>query len=101
MKTSAIIFASLLVMLCGCQSSTPPPQAGMAAVRIRVMAEPKAGFTSPDDRVKTYDAPAKRTSATGDFETVDYSALKEIVVWVEPVSGSTVKSPQHSASIDV
>jgi hypothetical protein len=73
----------------------------MAALRIRVMAEPKAGFASPADRVSTYDAPVKRTSVSGDFETVDYSALKEIVVWIEPASGTTAKPPQHPASIDL
>jgi len=90
-----------MVLLCGCQSSTSPPPAGMAALRIKVMAEPKAGFTSPADRVLTYDAPVKRTNTSGDFEPVDYSALKEIVVWIEPASGSAAKPPQHPVLLDI
>jgi hypothetical protein len=100
MKTPGMLLVCLLALLAGCQSATPPT-AGMAALRVHVMAEPKAGFTSPADRVSTYDTPAKRTSASGDFETVDYSALKEIVVWLEPVSGSPAKATQSAVSIDV
>ncbi|HEV8607003.1 MAG TPA: hypothetical protein VGQ99_16805 [Tepidisphaeraceae bacterium] len=100
MRISATLFASLCALLAGCQSASPPP-AGMASLRIRVVAEPKAGFTSPADRVMTYDAPAKRTNASGDFEPVDYSALKEIVVWIEPVSANSAKSLQSPSSIDI
>ena len=33
----------------------------MSSLRVRVLAEPKAGYSSPADRVKVYDAPTKRT----------------------------------------
>jgi len=102
MKILSIIFASLAIVAAGCQSSSSsPPASGMSSLRVRVVAEPKAGYSAPADRVQVYDAPTKRTNATGDFETVDYSGLKEIVVWLEPMSGSAAKSPSTAAAIEV
>src|SRR5260221_13028999 len=101
MKIVSILIASLGLMLAGCQSSSPPPASGMSSLRVRVMAEPKAGYSSPADRVQVYDAPAKRTNATGDFETVDYSALREIVVWLEPMSAADAKPPPAPALIEI
>src|ERR1041385_2104097 len=101
MKILSILFACLGGVGAGCQSSPPPPASGMSSLRVRVLAEPKGGYSSPADRVQVYDAPGKRTNPTGDFETVDYSALKEIVVWLEPVSGAAAKAPPATASIEV
>jgi len=71
----------IMLFLVGCQSA-PRPAAGMAAVSIKVIAQPKAGIQSPRGRVMSYDTPDQR--GYGDFERVDYSNLGQIVVWLEP-----------------
>jgi len=91
-----IILGLMLLPLAGCQSG-PTPSSGMSAIRIDVIAEPKAGVKDPSNRVGVYDTPAKERGA---FERVDYSALDEIVVWVEPVS-SAAGSTATPLTIDV
>jgi hypothetical protein len=80
-----ITLAFLQLALVGCQSE-PAPSPGMSGVSIRVVAEPKAGVKDVGGGVKVYDTPVVKEQ--GQFEKVDYSALDDIVVWVEPVSPS-------------
>lgn len=101
MKTPAALIASIVLLLAGCQTVAPPAP-GMSGVHINVIAEPKAGVAAAAGPMLVYDAPVSRSNGSGDFERVDYSALDEIVVWVEPVTARAVAQPQiASASIDV
>jgi hypothetical protein len=88
------IFAllSLLVLLAGtgCESA-PKPAPGMAAVRVKVIAEPKAGYRDPND-VSMYDYGPSRPAEGAAFERVDYATLGDIVVWLEPSSGPPATS---------
>lgn len=76
-----LILAILMLPLVGCQSG-PTPSAGLSGLRITVIAEPKTGVKDAGAHVGVYDTPALKER--GQFERVDYSALDEIVVWVEP-----------------
>jgi hypothetical protein len=68
----------------GCQA-TPRPSPGMAALRVNVVAEPKAGAKPAGESGAGYDgAPGAASYGEGAFERVNYSALDEIVVWAEP-----------------
>ena len=80
MRRSAVAIAGVVLLMAGCQS-VPQPAAGLAAVQVRVVAEPKAGAAPAAQGVKVYDAPSKKTY--GAFERVDYANLDRIVVWVE------------------
>jgi len=92
------IFAALLLMMLvtGCQSG-PAPIPGMSALRVNVIAEPKAGVKDPRTAITVYDTQDKERGA---FERVDYSALDEIVVWVEPIN-KTPAGPLAPITIDV
>jgi hypothetical protein len=92
----SLIFALFLLPLVGCQSG-PTPSAGMSAIRINVIAEPKAGVKDSSSLVTMYDTSAKEHGA---FERVDYSALDEIVVWIEPTAKSA-GGANAPATIDV
>src|SRR5258708_5829862 len=81
--------------------STPHPSPGMAALRVNVVAGPKAGAKQPSEAVSVYDyGPSTPSYGTGAFERVNYSALDEIVVWVEP-AGAAQTATQAAATIDV
>src|SRR5436853_7863892 len=85
MKNHRVLITAMMLGLAGCQGA-PRPASGMASVRVKVLAEPKAGVKAPAEVLRVYDTPRSYGSAGGggDYERVDYSALDEIVVWVEP-----------------
>ncbi len=57
---------------------------GLAAVRVRVVAEPKRGYSKPrTDEYGVSDGPPN----AGAYERVDYSTLGDIVIWAAPVEG--------------
>jgi hypothetical protein len=96
-----IVYLSLLALLAGtgCESA-PKPAPGMAGVRVKVIAEPKAGYRDPQD-VSMYDYGPSRSVETGAFERVDYATLADIVVWLEPVGGAGAASVASSTvSVD-
>jgi hypothetical protein len=99
MKHPTLFIVLISALLAGCQSM-PTPAPGLAAIRIHVVAEAKAGYTSPADRAALYDSPGDHDLGSGAFQRVDYSGLDEIVVWVEPVTAQA-KSDIAPASIDV
>lgn len=91
MSRRAIIFPVLLALLAGCQSAATP--SGRAALRLYVFAEPKTGVRPAPRFVSVYDssadgAYAPATAYDSDYEKVDYSALSDIVVWLEPVNAT-------------
>jgi hypothetical protein len=61
----------------------------MAAVRVQVVAQPKAGSKLAVRAPAVYDDPGKTPAReTGAYETVDYDNLEDVVVWLEPASGA-------------
>jgi hypothetical protein len=63
------------------------PRPGTAAVVLAVGAKPKAkaaGAAERFARVPVYDAAPRPVAATGQYERVDYAALGDIIVWLEP-----------------
>jgi len=76
MRTLTFILAALVAV--GCRQG-PKPDKGMAAVQVKVIAEPKVGVKPPPED------PAGKSSY-GPFSRVDYSEVDHIVVWVEPVA---------------
>jgi hypothetical protein len=73
----------------GCANCCVKPQPGAAAVVLDVKAKPKAGTKAEHfTRVPVYDAAPRAAKPTGEYEHVDYDALGDIVVWLEPANGT-------------
>src|SRR5690349_15818118 len=92
---------SVLVLLCGCTASTPDPTVALdrAELVVTVKAKPKKGWHDPTDASSYGDT--SRIGVAGQFETVDYSGLDDIVVWVQtqtpepgPAADLTIVRPQ-------
>jgi hypothetical protein len=79
-----------MMVAVGCRQG-PHPDAGMSALRVKVVAEPKAGVQPPPSAVSTHDAPTDQSY--GPHARVDYSQLDNIVVWVEPTTQTAAPSP--------
>lgn len=75
----------------GCSAGPPRPAPGTAGLRVKVVAEPKAGVRPPPQAVSTYDATGTPNSY-GPFARVDYAELDSIVVWLEPTAGQPASS---------
>jgi hypothetical protein len=58
----------------------------MAAVRIRVLADPKTGYKPPADRSEYFSSSPDQSSP---YAIVDYDRLDQIVVWAEPMFPQT------------
>jgi len=97
--TRAVISQLVLGVLCvlaGCQPAVKPDP-GMAALRVKVIAEPKIGAPRPDVGGSGYDPGSTPNPA---FESLDYSDLPDIVVWLESAQGYPA-SPVPDATVDV
>jgi hypothetical protein len=79
------IFLIALALFAGCQSA---PSAGMAELRLKIIAEPKTGAPADNAHVLAYDAPV---AAGGVYERVDYDNLDDVVVWLEPGAGGKLE----------
>jgi hypothetical protein len=84
MKIITVALFTLVVAI-GCHPG-PTPETGMAALRVKVIAEPKTGVQPPPVAVSTHDTPADQ--GYGPHARVDYSQLDNIVIWVEPAPGA-------------
>jgi len=85
-----LLLAGVTFGLAGCQPAVKPDP-GMAALRVKVVAELKFGAPIEESNGSGYDSgPAARPNAA--WETLDYSDLPDIVVWLEPVAGSAAPS---------
>ena len=96
MKLFTALFA--LVLLAGCGAKVP---SGMSGARVSVLAEPKAGYrperqpagggydTNPDS-----DDPGPQRFP---FQTLNYSSLNDIVVWLEPQEAGASSAPAPKA----
>src|SRR5687767_7278398 len=83
-----------LALLAGCGAKVP---SGMSGARVSVRAEPKAGYrperqptgggydSNPDS-----DDPGPQRFP---FQTLNYSSLNDIVVWLEPQDGPGASAP--------
>jgi hypothetical protein len=106
--------ALLSILIPGCAGNTPAP--GTASLRVQVVAQPKAAYTAANHRVPTYDVepgfgysagggefgPHPAASAASDYEKVDYSALDDVVIWLEPADGAKVTAaPPADVTVDV
>jgi hypothetical protein len=89
---SAILLIALALLAAGCQSA---PSAGMAGLRLKIIAEPKTGAAADNTHVLEYDAPV---TAAGAYERVDYDNLDDIVVWLEPATAG--KLDERDVDID-
>lgn len=84
MLAACACLAAQTLIGCAAQPS-PKPRAGAAAVVIEVVAEPKAGAKAHRfTRVPVYDAAPRPAAPSGRYELVDYSALDDVIVWLEP-----------------
>ena len=98
MRRLTVSFLAMLVAV-GCRQG-PRPDAGMAALRVKVIAEPKAGVQPPPSAVSTHDAPTDQSY--GPHARVDYAQLDNIVVWVEAASKpATPPTTPPPLSVDV
>jgi hypothetical protein len=84
----------------GCANCCVKPEPGAAAVVLDVKAKPKAGTKAEHfTRVPVYDAAPRAAKPTGEYEHVDYDALGDIVVWLEPASGTGEAAATEAAPI--
>jgi hypothetical protein len=91
----------MMAVVMGCQSAHAPA-AGMASLRVKVVAEPKEGVKLASNPLRVYDAPGSpQPKETGDFEKVDYANLGDIVVWVEGANGRMTGREVYVASVKV
>jgi len=78
------VLLAFVVALAGCEAP-PRPSPGMAAIRVEVRAQPKAGFR--DGGAGAYGDDDTPLVGPG-FERVNYKELRGIIVWAEPLSGA-------------
>jgi hypothetical protein len=91
--------ACVALALAGCRQ-TVKPGPGLAALRVKVVAEPKTGVPAEDTSGSGYDSGGNRPPPA--FETLDYSDLPDVVVWLEPTSGPAIPpAVLPDANVDV
>ena len=101
--TTTFISACACLMgqaVAGCIAShpSPKPRAGAAAVVLEVTAQPTKGAKANRvARVPVYDAAPRPAAPSGQFELVDYSALDDVIVWLEPAGGADATASADSA----
>jgi hypothetical protein len=89
-----LLLMTVVALVAGCQSAPPKSSAGMASVRVQVVARPKAGsrLAAAARGPAVYDDPGTtpaREPGAGAYETVDYDNVEDVIVWLEPVTGSS------------
>src|SRR5688500_2525505 len=74
--------------LAGCAARpSPKPRGDGAAIVVEVVAKPKEGTkVHRFAKVPVYDAAPQPAPPSGQFELVDYSALDDVSVWLEPAA---------------
>jgi hypothetical protein len=102
-NTSFIAVCAYLMSqaLIGCAASpAPKPNAGVAAIVLEVVATPKQGAKANRFvRVPVYDAAPHTAAPSGQFELVNYSALDDVIVWLEPAgAGDAEIDASHPAT---
>ena len=89
LSTIAFVAVSAGLMsqaLVGCAANrAPEPRPGTAWIMLEVVATPKEGAKANHFvRVPVYDAAPRPAAPSGQFELVNYSALDDVIVWLEP-----------------
>jgi hypothetical protein len=97
----------------GCAGNSPAP--GTASLRVQVTAQPKAAYTAANHRVSVYDVepgfgysagngefgPRPADSAASDYEKVDYAALDDVVIWLEPADREKVTAAPSPPEVTI
>ena len=104
MKRSGLLTCGLVLLACvahGCggAGARPRPAPGRAALVVTVRAEPKSGYRDTTGQSGAYEVGA--VGAGRVYETIDYRALDDIVVWVEPAGAAEAPAPAQLLAIDV
>jgi hypothetical protein len=106
----AACFVGVVLLAGGCNCCRVQPAPGAAAVVVDVKAKPKEGVKAEHfARVPVYDAAPRPAKATGEYEHVDYNALGDIVVWLEPAGDDAAAAtapalpppPRKAVDVDV
>jgi hypothetical protein len=84
------------ISLAGC-AGQPAPPSNLSNLVLIVKAEPKSGWHDPRND-SSY--AGLRPGESKAFETIDYSALDDIVVWIEPIHGGVESPPTSRISVD-
>ena len=86
---------------CAAQSPTPTPRGDATAIVVEVVAKPKEGAKAHRfARVPVYDAAPQPAPPSGQFELVDYSALDDVIVWLEPAGATPDAETTDTADAD-
>ncbi|HEV8292584.1 MAG TPA: hypothetical protein VGP94_11705 [Tepidisphaeraceae bacterium] len=98
-----MLLVAIAVISPGCASG-PKIAPGKSAAEVTVKAEPKKGYHPPSDPASYAGGPADQLASPavttgGQFAMLDYNGLYGIVVWLEPVSGSTPTSTPQSLTL--
>jgi hypothetical protein len=103
MRPYRTIVATLLA-LAGCRAggssgAAPQPAPGRAALSVLVQAQPKAGWRDAGSQASAYDIGEIGRSRA--FETLNYSALDDIVVWVNATDPPDTAPAPVRITIDI
>jgi hypothetical protein len=84
MRSAPLALLVLALLAIGCQPAGP-------GIAVNVRAEPKKGYTPPEDPEYGGDSGPVQPAGHA-FHRIDYRQLAGIVVWVEPLGGAGVLS---------
>lgn len=107
MNARLTIIASICVAFVSVGCSAPVRIApGLSALRVKIIAEPKTGYRMPSRASVggAYDSDYDSSASTGDgtqFERVNYRALEDVVVWIEPESHVQLSPLPSSINVPV
>ena len=87
-------------VLAGCAAGpSPKPRGDAAAIVVEVVAKPKEGTkVHRFAKVPVYDAAPQPAPPSGQFELVDYSALDDVIVWLEPAAAANATPDGETAA---
>jgi hypothetical protein len=91
--TIALLLGALIVAitLVACQRASGPA-AGKATLIVQVVAEPKDGAGQPS-AIDAYGNPSDSSMGSGKYEFVDYNAVGDIVVYLQPIDAAAAPAP--------
>ena len=102
--TAVVLCACLMTLaVAGCAAGpSPKPRGDGAAIVVEVVAKPKEGTkVHRFAKVPVYDAAPQPAPPSGQFELVDYSALDDVIVWLEPAkAASATPDGETTAPVD-
>lgn len=93
------LITSVALVCVACRSSAPKPAPDRAALSVLIRAEPKSGWRDADSQRSAYEPGEVGRSRA--YETLNYSAIDDIVVWVEPSDPTSSDIGTERLTIDV